>query len=244
MAGHSHWAGIKHKKGANDAARGKIFQKLFKEIYVAATSGSVDPDSNPSLKLAIAKARSKNMPKVNIEKALTKARGDGKNGAVFTEMIFNATISGGGCFLVITLTDNTTRTISNLKAYFNKQNANLGKTGQIPYQFEHKGIIEVSKTLVSEDDISMVAIENGALDLEVLDESYLITTTPDTFSKCKSAIERDLQIFEFLQCEVSYVPNDYIAYNKEKYEKLMSFVELLEDDDDIQEVIHNLEEQE
>ena len=239
MSGHSHWAGIKHKKGANDAARGKVFQKLFKEIYVAATAnGGPDPESNPSLKLAIAKAKSKNMPKANIEKALAKSRGDGKNGATFVETIFNATLSGGATFMVITLSDNINRTTSNLKAYFNKQNATLGKTNQIPYQFDHRGIIEVSKNLIGEDEITMVA-----MDLENTDESYLITTEPENFAKCKTALEKELNISDFLQCEVSYIPNSYVSFSGEKYQKLMDFVEKLEDDDDVQEVIHNIEEE-
>ncbi|WP_406615190.1 YebC/PmpR family DNA-binding transcriptional regulator [Mycoplasmopsis hyopharyngis] len=242
MAGHSHWAGIKHKKGANDAARGKIFQKLFKEIYVAATgNGGPDPDSNPTLKLAIAKAKAKNMPKVNIEKALAKARGE-KNSSSFVENIFNATLSGGATIMAITLSDNINRTTSNLKALFNKQNASLGKTNQIPYQFDHRGIIEIDKKLVTEDDLTMVAIENGALDIENTDESFLISTEPENFTQCKNAIEKDLNITEFLQCEVTYIPNSYVSFDAEKYQKLMEFIEKIEDDDDVQEVIHNIEE--
>lgn len=242
MAGHSHWAGIKHKKGANDAARGKIFQKLFKEIYVAATgSGGSDPDSNPTLKLAIAKAKAKNMPKVNIDKALAKARGE-KNSSSFVENIFHATLSGGATIMAITLSDNINRTTSNLKALFNKQNASLGKTNQIPYQFDHRGIIEIDKKLVSEDNLTMVAIENGAIDIENTDESFLISTEPENFTQCKNAIEKDLNITEFLQCEVTYIPNSYVSFDTEKYQKLMEFIEKLEDDDDVQEVIHNIEE--
>ncbi|UUD35280.1 YebC/PmpR family DNA-binding transcriptional regulator [Mycoplasmopsis caviae] len=242
MAGHSHWAGIKHKKGANDAARGKIFQKMFKEIYVAATNaGGADPETNPSLKLAIAKAKSKNMPKANIERALAKAKGEAKNGATFSEVLFNATIGGGASFLVVTLTDNMNRTTSSMKAHFNKQNATLGKTGQVPFAFDHKGVLEISKDLASEDDLTMIALDNGAEDFEATEVSFIITTAPENFSKCKSAIETNLGISDFMQCEVTYIPNSTVSFDKEKSERIQEFINKLEDDDDVQEVYHNIE---
>ncbi len=242
MSGHSHWAGIKHKKGANDAARGKIFQKMFKEIYVAATSaGGPDPDANPSLRLAIAKAKAKSMPKVNIERALAKAKGDGKDGAHYQETLFNATISGGATFLVVTLSDNINRTTSSMKALFNHQNATLGKTGQVPFVFDHKGVLEIAKDKTTEDELTMVALDNGAEDLEVTEESYIVTTAPENFAQCKSAIENQLKISEFEQCEVTYIPNSTVAFDKAKSEKIQEFIEKLEDDDDVQEVFHNIE---
>ncbi|MFV8434814.1 YebC/PmpR family DNA-binding transcriptional regulator [Mycoplasma sp. 3137] len=239
MAGHSHAANIMHRKGAQDAARGKIFQKLSKEIYVAAQKGP-DPESNPSLKLAIAKAKSKNMPKDNIERAIKKAAGD-KNSNAFVETVFNATVSGGATFIVVTLSDNLNRVKSNIQAYFNKQNATLGKTGQIPFAFDKKGIIEISKQYVSEDDIMMVALENGADDVEVAEESFVITTAPENFSDLKSAIESSLGVNEYLQCEVTYLPNMYVEYDAEKEQKLLDFVEKLKDDDDVQDVYHNID---
>ncbi|MFV8468310.1 YebC/PmpR family DNA-binding transcriptional regulator [Mycoplasma sp. VS42A] len=239
MAGHSHAANIMHRKGAQDAARGKVFQKLSKEIYVAAQKGS-DPESNPALKLAIAKAKSKNMPKDNIERAIKKAAGD-KNSNAFVETVFNATVSGGATFIVVTLSDNLNRVKSNIQAYFNKQNATLGKTGQIPFAFDKKGIIEISKQYVSEDDIMMVALENGADDVEVAEESFVITTAPENFSDLKSAIESSLGVNEYLQCEVTYLPNMYVEYDAEKEQKLLDFVEKLKDDDDVQDVYHNID---
>ncbi|MFV8413866.1 YebC/PmpR family DNA-binding transcriptional regulator [Mycoplasma sp. Sp48II] len=239
MAGHSHAANIMHRKGAQDAARGKIFQKLSKEIYVAAQKGP-DPESNPALKLAIAKAKSKNMPKDNIERAIKKAAGD-KNSNAFVETVFNATVSGGATFIVVTLSDNLNRVKSNIQAYFNKQNATLGKTGQIPFAFDKKGIIEISKQYVSEDDIMMVALENGADDVEVAEESFVITTAPENFSDLKSAIESSLGVNEYLQCEVTYLPNMYVEYDAEKEQKLLDFVEKLKDDDDVQDVYHNID---
>ncbi|MCS4536656.1 MULTISPECIES: YebC/PmpR family DNA-binding transcriptional regulator [unclassified Mycoplasma] len=242
MAGHSHSANIAHRKGAQDAARGKIFQKLFKEIYVVATgAGGADPDSNPALKLAISKAKAKNMPKANIERALAKAKGEAKDGASFVETLFNATITGGATFLIKTLSDNMNRTKSSMTAYFNRQNATLGKTGQVPFQFDLQGIIEVSKELVDEDTITLTSLEHGASDIDVDDSSYLISTTPDVFSEVKNAIENELGISEFLQCEVTYIPNSTVKFDEEKTEKIKEFIAKLEDDDDVQEVFHNIE---
>ncbi|WP_406616942.1 YebC/PmpR family DNA-binding transcriptional regulator [Mycoplasmopsis adleri] len=242
MSGHSHWAGIKHKKGANDAARGKIFQKMFKEIYVAATElGGPDPDSNPALRLAIAKAKAKSMPKANIERALEKAKGGAKEGAKFVETLYNATISGGATFLVTTLSDNINRTTSSIQALFNRQNAKLGKTGTVPFQFDHKGVLEISKSLIDEDTLTLTAIENGAEDIEVTDDSYIITTSVENFNQCKTAIEKDLNITEFMQCEITYIPNSYVTFDAEKSQKIQEFIAKLEDDDDVQEVFHNIE---
>ncbi|WP_029512939.1 YebC/PmpR family DNA-binding transcriptional regulator [Mycoplasmopsis iners] len=242
MAGHSKWANIKHRKGAQDAARGKIFQKMFKEIYVAATlPAGADPETNPALKLAISKAKSKNMPKANIERALAKAKGEGKDGAHFIETMFNATITGGATFLIKTLSDNMNRTKSQMTMYFNRQNATLGKTGQIPFQFDHKGILEIEKSLVNEEELTMVALENGAEDLTVGEESYVITTSPENFSQCKNAIEEQLGVNDFLECEVTYIPNSTVSFDEEKSQKIAEFINQLEDDDDVQEVFHNIE---
>ncbi|TDV24448.1 YebC/PmpR family DNA-binding regulatory protein [Mycoplasmopsis mustelae] len=239
MAGHSHSANIAHRKGAQDAARGKIFQKLSKEIFVAAQSGP-DPDKNPTLKLAISKAKAKNMPKDNIERAITKATGT-KGSESFTELIFNATISGGATFIVVTLSDNINRVKSNIQAYFNKQNATLGKTGQIPFSFDKKGIIEISKSLINEDDFMVFALENGVEDVKTTEDSLIALCAPENFSEFKNAIETQLKIEDFIQCEVTYIPNIYVAYETEKEAKLLDFVEKLKEDDDVQDVFHNIE---
>ncbi|WP_029608568.1 YebC/PmpR family DNA-binding transcriptional regulator [Mycoplasma simbae] len=242
MAGHSHSANIAHRKGAQDAARGKIFQKLFKEIYVVATgAGGPDPDTNPALKLAISKAKAKNMPKANIERALAKAKGEAKEGASFVETLFNATITGGATFLIKTLSDNLNRTKSSMTALFNRQNAVLGKTGQVPFQFDLLGLLEINKSLIDEDTITLTALDKGASDIEVFEDSYLITCTPENFSDLKQALENELGISEFMQCEVTYVPNSTVVFEGEKADKIKEFVAKLEDDDDVQEVFHNIE---
>lgn len=239
MAGHSHSANIAHRKGAQDAARGKIFQKLSKEIFVAASLGP-DPDMNPALKLAISKAKAKNMPKDNIERAIAKATGE-KGANSYTELVFNATISGGATFIVVTLSDNVNRVKSNIQAYFNKQNASLGKTGQIPFAFDKKGIIEISKEVVSEEELMLVAVENGAEDIQTEEESFVILCAPENFSELKNALETQLNIEQFIQCEVTYIPNMYVSYDSEKETKLLDFVDKLKDDDDVQDVYHNIE---
>ncbi|QZE12512.1 YebC/PmpR family DNA-binding transcriptional regulator [Mycoplasma sp. Ms02] len=240
MAGHSHAANIAHRKGAQDAARGKIFQKLSKEIYVAASLGGPDVETNPALKLAVSKAKAKNMPKDNIERAIAKAKGD-KNSSAYIETLFNATVSGGVTFLVVTLSDNINRVTSNIQAFFNKQNAPLGKTNQLPFSFDKKGIIEISKELVDEDTLMMTVLEAGAENLEVEEESYVVLTQPDTFSEVKKAIEEDLKIETFIQCEVTYIPNTYVEVDAEKKQKLLDFAAKVEDDDDVQQVYHNIE---
>ncbi|MEA4276434.1 YebC/PmpR family DNA-binding transcriptional regulator [Mycoplasma sp. 21DD0573] len=242
MAGHSHAANIAHRKGAQDAARGKIFQKLSKEIFVAARLGA-DPDTNPALKLAIAKAKSKNMPKDNIERAIAKAAGD-KNANAFIETVFNATVGGGATFIVVTLSDNLNRVKSNIQSYFNKQNAALGKTGQIPYPFRKLGIIEIAKELVNEDDLMEVALENGSEDVETYDESFVLTTLPENFTDLKNAIEDKFGQIDFIQCEVTYVPDMYVEYDQEKKDKLLVFADKLKEDDDVQDVYHNIETEE
>ncbi|WP_027121123.1 YebC/PmpR family DNA-binding transcriptional regulator [Mycoplasma leonicaptivi] len=239
MAGHSHAANIAHRKGAQDAARGKIFQKLSKEIYVAASQGP-DPDMNPALKLAISKAKAKNMPKDNIERAIAKAKG-AKASESYTELVFNATVSGGATFIVVTLSDNVNRVKSNIQAYFNKQNATLGKTGQIPFAFDKLGIIEISKEFVSEEELMLVALENGVENIENEAESFVLLCTPDNFSNLKTSLETQLNIENFIQCEVTYIPNMYVSYDEEKRTKLLEFAEKLKEDDDVQDVYHNIE---
>lgn len=242
MAGHSHSANIAHRKGAQDAARGKIFQKLSKEIYVAASgAGGADPETNPALKLAISKAKSKNMPKDNIERAISKAKGD-KNSSAFVETIFNATVSGGVTFIVVTLSDNINRVTSNIQAYFNKQNAPLGKTGQVPFSFDKKGILEFKREFIDEDTLTMSILELPIDDFESLKDSYVITTEPENFSLVKNFIENELKIEDFIQNEVTFLPNTYVALNQEKKQKLFDFIAKLEDDDDVQAVYHNIEE--
>ncbi|WP_262337548.1 YebC/PmpR family DNA-binding transcriptional regulator, partial [Mycoplasma nasistruthionis] len=151
------------------------------------------------------------------------------------------TVPGGATFIVVTLSDNINRVTSNIQSYFNKQNGSMGKPGQIPYGFDKKGIIEIAKDLVAEDEIMMVALENGADDVVVEEQSYVITSLPEDFSNLKNAIEDNLSVSDYIQCEVTYLPSMYVEYEAEKAEKLLDFVEKLKDDEDVQDVFHNVE---
>ncbi len=239
MSGHSKWATIHRKKGELDAARGKVFQKLAKELYVAAKQGTPDPDSNPTLRMVVEKAKGANMPKDNIQKAIDKAKGaaDGDN---FESIRYEGYGHGGVAFMVDCLTDNRNRTASDVRSSFTKRGGNLGTDGSVSYMFERKGVIVIPKTL-SEDDVMMASLDAGATDFEVLEDSYEITSTPEDFIKVKEALET-LGVTEFLTSEVTFVPNNYVELDEEGQEKVHALVEQLEDLDDVQDVYYNLKE--
>ncbi|PWC09075.1 YebC/PmpR family DNA-binding transcriptional regulator [Mycoplasmopsis arginini] len=239
MSGHSKWATTKHHKAAMDSKRAQMFQKFSKEIIVAATIGGPDPDSNPALKLAIAKAKAKSMPKANIEKAISKVSGGSKEGANFQSYLYSGTAFGGINFVVSCLTDNFKRLASNIKHYFNKYNGQLGKQGTVPYVFDQKGLIEFSKELASEEEVMMTVLDAGAEDFQVEEDLYVITTQPSDFQKVKQALDETFKIENYSTAEVTYISNSDVEVDEEKMEQLEKFVDLLEDDEDIQEVWHN-----
>ncbi|AXE60690.1 YebC/PmpR family DNA-binding transcriptional regulator [[Mycoplasma] phocae] len=239
MSGHSKWATTKNHKAAMDAKRSKLFQKFSKEIIVAATIGGPDPDSNPSLKLAIAKAKAKSMPKSNIEKAISKVAGGSKEGANFQGYLYSGTAFGGVNFLVSCLTDNFNRLSSNIKHYFNKHNGQLGKQGTIPYVFDQKGLIEFSNELANEEEVMMTVLEAGASDFVNEDNVYTIITDPSNFQKVKQAVDENFKIENYLTAEVTYLANSKIDVPEEKFNQIENFVDDLEDDEDIQEIWHN-----
>ncbi|BAQ54243.1 YebC/PmpR family DNA-binding transcriptional regulator [Mycoplasmopsis arginini] len=239
MSGHSKWATTKHHKAAMDSKRAQMFQKFSKEIIVAATIGGPDPDSNPALKLAIAKAKAKSMPKANIEKAISKVSGGSKEGANFQSYLYSGTAFGGINFVVSCLTDNFNRLASNIKHYFNKYNGQLGKQGTVPYVFDQKGLIEFSKELASEEEVMMTVLDAGAEDFQVEEDLYVITTQPSDFQKVKQALDETFKIENYSTAEVTYISNSDVEVDEEKMEQLEKFVDLLEDDEDIQEVWHN-----
>ncbi|ACF07174.1 UPF0082 protein MCRO_0552 [Metamycoplasma arthritidis] len=239
MSGHSKWATTKNHKFAQDAKRSKMFQKFSKEIIVAATLGGADPDSNPALKLAIAKAKAKSMPKANIEKAIAKVAGGSKDGANYVSYLYSGTAMGGVTFLISCLSDNFNRLSSNIKHYFTKHNGQLGKQGAIPYVFDQKGIIEIAKSDAAEDELMMVALEAGASDFFSEDDSFIIYSEPTNFQVLKQTLDDNFKIENYLTAEVTYIANTEVDVDKAKLEQIEAFVSLLEDDDDIQEVYHN-----
>lgn len=240
MSGHSKWATIHRKKGLIDAERGKVFQKLAKEIYVAAKGTNGDPDTNPSLRAVIEKCRSQNMPKDNIQKAIDKAVGS-QGGEDFESIRYEGYGPNGIAFMVDCLTDNRNRTASLVRAAFTKRGGNLGTDGSVSYMFKRKGVIVIEKT-VDEDEMMMTILDAGADDLVTNDDTYEVYTSPDKFIEVKEAIEK-LGVNEFLTSEITYIADNEIALeDEEAKEKVYKLVEVLEDIDDVQDVYHNLAE--
>ena len=239
MSGHSKWATIHRKKGLIDAARGKVFQKLAKEIMVAAKGGSPDPSQNAALRLAVDKAKDQNMPKDNIQKAIEKATGAG-NDANFESVRYEGYGHGGVAFMVDCLTDNRNRTASQVRAAFTKAGGNLGTDGSVSYMFERKGSIVIPGEY-DEETMMMTALDAGALDFESIDGNYLITTDQNTFTTVRDALEA-AEVKEFLECELTYIPNMEVELDEEGQEKVMKLVDSLEDLDDVQDVYYNLKE--
>ncbi|MBR4618518.1 MAG: YebC/PmpR family DNA-binding transcriptional regulator [Bacilli bacterium] len=240
MSGHSKWATIHRKKGELDAARGKVFQKLAKEIYVAAKQGTPDPASNASLRMVIEKARSANMPKDNIEKAIQKAKGaaEGEN---YESIRYEGYGPNGVAIIVDCLTDNRNRTAGDVRSKFTKRGGNLGTAGSVSYMFERKGIITIPSDY-DEESMMMTSLDAGADDFETEDDVYVITTTPENFVKVKEALE-NAGVLEFLTSEVTFTPNNTVELtDSEQIEKVHALIEALEELDDVQDVYCNLKE--
>jgi len=239
MSGHSKWAKIHRAKGAADAERGKIFQKLAKEIYVAAKGTDGNIDMNPGLRAVVEKAKSQNMPKDNIAKAIDKAT-KSVGGEDYEEVRYEGYGHGGVALMIDCLTDNRNRTAMLVRSTMTKKGGNLGTDGSVSYLFERKGIIVINKD-IDEDTAMMTSLENGALDFIVNDENYEIYTTTDTLIKVKEGLEQS-GVKEFLTSEITYVAKNQIELDEEGTEKVLSLVEMLEDIDDVQNVYYNLSE--
>ena len=237
MAGHSKWNNIKQRKGAQDAKRGKIFQKLSREIYVAAKGTNGNPDDNPGLRAVLEKARSNNMPKDNIQKAIDKAVG-GAGGEEYESVRYEGYGPSGVALMIDCLTDNRNRTAMLVRSTLTKRGGNLGTDGSVSYLFERKGVIVTDKS-VDEDEAMMVALDNGALDFVVNDDNYEIYTPVEDFIKVKEALE-ELGVKEFITSEVTFVASNLIELDEEQTEKVQNLIDTLEDIDDVQNVYSNL----
>ncbi len=238
MAGHSKWANIKYRKGAQDAKRSKIFAKISREIMVAAARGS-DPNFNPTLRLALTKARANSMPKKNIETAINKASGQNIS-ANYKTITYGGNIYGVS-FLIIFLADNANRVASSIQAYFNRAHGTLSSASSVSYIFEHKGILEISKNdQIDEETLMLSSLEWGAADFEVSENSYIIYTQAQDFNTVKDNFEKN-GYENFITAEISYVPNQEVKLPIDKANKILSFIDKLEDDDDVQAVFHNLD---
>lgn len=234
MAGHSKWNNIKNRKGAQDAKRGKVFQKLSREIYMAAKSGGPDPSSNPSLRLVLDKARTANMPNDNIQRAIKKATsaGEGEN---YDEVVYEGYGPAGVAILVHALTDNRNRTSTNVRVAFNKNGGSLGESGSVAYMFDRKGyiVIEREGLDVDEDTMTLSVLEAGGDDIEVSDEVFEIYTEPTEFTAVRDALEKE---YTLAQAELTMVPQTLVELSESDKEKLEKIVDILEDDDDVSEV--------
>lgn len=239
MSGHSKWATIHRKKGLLDQQRGKVFQKLAKEIMVAVKGGSPDPQQNAALRLAVDKAKAQNMPKDNIQKAIEKASG-GTDGANYETVRYEGYGHGGVAFMVDCLTDNRNRTASQVRSTFTKAGGNLGTDGSVSYMFERRGSIIIPSDY-DEEEMMMVALDAGALDFEKIDNNYVISTDQSSFTEVRDSLE-EAGVKEFLECELTYIPTMEVELDSEGEEKVLKLVEALEDLDDVQDVYCNLKE--
>ena len=237
MAGHSHWAGIKHKKGKADKERSKIFSKLSREITVAAKLGDKDPGMNPRLRSAIQAARSANMPKDNIERAINKSSSN--NGANFENLRYEGFGPDKVAVIVETLTDNKNRTASNIRTIFQKAGGNLGTKGSASHNFNQLGVIKIDTKEISAEKILELAIESGADECKSNNEVHEIQCSVNEIYNVKKALEN--KISNFISTEIEWVPLNNIKIPKEKHEILINFFVLLEDDDDVQNVYSNAE---
>ena len=238
MSGHSKWSTIKRKKGAIDSERSKVFQKLAKELYVAAKSGDPNPENNPSLRMVIEKAKGENMPKANIESAINKAknRGEGEN---YESIRYEGYGPHGIAIMIDCLTDNKNRTAGFVRSTLTKKGGNLGTDGSVSYLFERKGII-VLENVYDEDKIMEDVLNLDVLDFSSDDDSYIIYTDPTKFIEVKDELTK-MGYDKFLVSEVTFVPNKYIALDEEATEKVCNLIDALNDLDDVQAVYHNVE---
>ena len=237
MAGHSKWANIQHRKGAQDKKRSKLFSKLSKEITVAAKMGDPDPDKNPRLRLAVREARANSMPKDNIERAIKKSQGsDGEN---YEEIRYEGYGPGGVALSVEALTDNRNRTASNVRSIFGKNGGNLGETGSVGFMFDRVGAIEYGPDAGDADAVMEAAIEAGADDVESSDEGHTIYCDPSALSDVSSALEEGLG--EAASAKLAWRPQNTNPVDEDAARTLMKLIDALEDDDDVQAVTANFE---
>ena len=238
MSGHSKWQTIKHKKGAADAKRGKLFSKLIKELTVAARLGGGDPDSNSRLRTVLDKARTANMPSDNITRAVKRGTGE-LEGISYDEINFEGYGPGGVAVLVETLTDNRNRTVAELRHLFSKMGGNLGESGCVAWMFTKRGVLTFSKDSISEETLMNVAVEAGADDIRDEEDLLSVVTDPANYETVKAACEaKNLKPTE---ASVQMVPQNTVKLDRNKAEKMLKLMNALEDHDDVQNVYANFD---
>ena len=242
MSGHSKFANIKHKKEKNDAAKGKIFTMLGREIAVAVKTGGPDPANNGKLRDVIAKAKSNNMPNDTIERSIRKAAG-AEDGVMYESVVYEGYGPSGVAVIVEALTDNRNRAAANVRNAFTKGGGNMGTSGCVSFMFDEKGLIIIDKEEVEmdEEELMMAALDAGAEDFAAEEDCYEVTTSPDDFSAVREALEA--AGIPMASAEVTMIPQTYTTLtNEDDIKKMNKLLDLLEDDDDVQNVYHNWDE--
>ena len=237
MSGHNKWSTIKHKKGAADAKRGKLFTKFIKEISVAAKLGGGDPVANPRLRTAVDKAKAENMPKDNIERAIKKGAG-GMEGVTYEEIVYEGYGPGGSAVLVEVLTDNRNRSVSDIRSIFSKSNGNMGEAGCVSWIFDKKGLIGYDKS-VDFDQLFEAALEAGAEDVSEQDDCYEVTSEPSSFIEVRETLAA--KGFKHTHAEITMIPQTQVKLEGKQAESMLKLMDKLEDNDDVQNVYANFD---
>lgn len=238
MSGHNKWSTIKHKKGAADAKRGKMFSKLIKEITIAARMGGGDIEGNPRLRTAVNTARTANMPKDNIERAIKRGTGE-IEGVNYEEITYEGYGPGGVAVLLEVLTDNKNRTVAEIRHIFDKYSGNLGESGCVSWMFDKKGMIEVVSGGLTEDEVMEIAIENGAQDVKDEGDTFEITTEPSDFEVVRKAMEQ--KGWKIDLAEVTMIPQTTVKLEGKKAEQMLKMMDALDDHEDLQRVYANFD---
>jgi YebC/PmpR family DNA-binding regulatory protein len=239
MSGHSKWHSIRHKKGAVDAKRGKIFSRIIKELMVAARLGGGDPSANPRLRQAIATAKSENMPKDNIERSIKRGTGE-LDGVNYEESIYEGYAPGGVAVLVEVMTDNKNRAAADVRYIFSKQGGSLGEAGCVAWMFDKRGLIVFEQEMVNEDDILEVALEAGADDVVTSEDQFEVHTDPAAFESVKQAF--DDQELRYSMAEITMLPKNTVKIDDESVAiQVLRLMEAIEDADDVQQVYANFD---
>jgi YebC/PmpR family DNA-binding regulatory protein len=237
MSGHSKWSKIKRKKGATDSKRSKVFSKLIKEIQVAAKMGGPDPETNPRLRLAIQNGKSENLPKENIDRAIKKAAGE--DNTQYTEVSYEGYAPHGVALYIECMTDNTNRTVANIRALFNKFNGSLAKTGSLSHIFDHKGIFSFPLPEMDKDELQLELIDAGAEDIDIEDNYVNVTSAREDFGRIQKKLE-ELKI-EVENAGLQRIPVMTKKLTVTEFQSAMKLIDYIEDDDDVQNIYHNIE---
>jgi YebC/PmpR family DNA-binding regulatory protein len=237
MSGHNKWSTIKRKKGALDAKRSKIFSKIIKDITIAVKEGGPDPDGNPRLRLAIANAKGGSMPKETLQRAINK--GTEKDAATLHETTYEGKGPHGIAIFVECTTDNLQRTVSNIRAHFNKHGGELGTNGSLAYLFDRKGVFEIPKGELVQEEFEMELIDAGAEDIAVEEETFTVTTAMEDFGSMMKKLEA--MHIEPESASLQRIPKTYIILEEDSTRKALRLIDILEEDEDVQNVFHNLQ---